>query len=339
MALETARRHPRVERLLRRDLAGGRVAHAYLFLGAQGVGRADMARRFARAALCRHVDAAGRPCDRCESCRHLEAGTHPDCREVGVPDGRQTIPISAVRDIQALSALSPRLSTARFFLILGAERLTPEAANCFLKTLEEPPGSSVFVLVAASLRALPQTIVSRCRIIRFGPVPISAIAENLRADGVEPEEAQWLALRSMGSPGAAEAFRREGLYLVNRELTQRLDTLILADNLELSDWLGAAAASAGDSPAAIRTALQDMLESVALYYRDRAAALQASPGSADLLGVPPAGHGGRSDAARRHLAAAAVVVEAIERIGANANRQITLDHMFTELALLAVGGQ
>ncbi len=339
MALDTTREHPAAERLLRGDLAGGRVAHAYLFLGAQGVGRADAARRFAGAVLCRHEHAADRPCGRCESCARLDAGTHPDYQEVGVPDGRQTVPISAIRDVQALSALKPGLSAARFFLILAAERLTPEAANCFLKTLEEPPGSSVFVLVAASLRTLPQTVVSRCRIVRFGAVPVGAIAGELQADGVEAEEAQWLALRSMGSPGAAEAFRREGLYVVSREVTERLDGLTLADNLDLSDWLAAAAAGAGDTPAATRTALQDMLESVALFYRDRATALRANRGFGAPPDAPPAGHGGGLDAARRDVAAATVVLEAIERIGANSNRQLTLDHMFTELALLSVGGR
>ncbi len=312
MAFEELSEQPQVARVLRAALRSDRMPHACMFLGAEGIGRCRAARELARVVLCLGDRPADDACGACESCRRMAAGTHPDYCEVGVPDGKQLLPIESVRHVQHLANLKPRLSARRFFVIREADRLTQEAANCFLKTLEEPPGGCVFVLVASTLHDIPQTIVSRCQLVRFRNTSPEALAERLRREGLEEAEALWLARRTRGSPGAARRFAEMGLRQFSEELQERMGRLSLRDNFELSDWLNSMAGEGAGSASEARKALQDLLDCLVVYYCDRA--LSAGDGDPDA-----------------DLDRADLVLETIERVGANANRTLALDHLFTEL--------
>lgn len=328
MAFENLKAQPGATRLLRSALLSGRLAHAYLFVGAQGVGRADAARQLARVVLCSSNPDPDDFCGSCENCRLMEAGSHPDYQETGVPEGKQLLPIGVIRVVQHRAGLKPRTAERRFFVIRDAERMTLEAASCFLKTLEEPPGGCVFVLVASSLRDVPETIVSRCRLVRFRNLPPTELAEQLERKGMDADEAWWLAHRCWGSPGAAERFREGELHRFNEELLGRLRKLSLRDNFGLSDWLNKEADDRTSSASDARRMLQDLLECVAVYYRDMALS-GADGGEAVRFNrdLDPTGHPGV------YLRQAASVLEAIERVGGNANRTLTLDNLFTEIAL------
>ncbi len=174
-------------RLLERVLKSGEVAHAYLFYGPPGVGKRTVARRFG-AALVAGGDAGAE--DR------ARRGLHPDLSEVE-PEGAFTT-IGQVREVVRLAASRPFEGARRVF-ILEADTLNVQAANALLKTLEEPEGEAVFVLLAASRERVLPTILSRARAVRFNPVPTNAVARFLDERGVEkPDLAAALGRGSVG---------------------------------------------------------------------------------------------------------------------------------------------
>ncbi len=332
MAFDNLTAQPRAVRLLRSALLSGRLPHAYLFVGARGVEKRRTARLLARVVLCEDRPRPDEFCGACRSCRLTEGDAHPDCHEIGVPEGKQRLPIGAIREVQRLAGLKPRLGAGRFFVLRDAERMTLEAANCFLKTLEEPPGDCLFVLIATSLQDLPETIVSRSRLVRFGNLPAAELVDRLRVKGLDADAAWWLAHRCWGSPGAAEDFREAELHRFNSELLKRLSEPLLRKNFELSDWLNKEAEGGTSSPSEARGRLQDLLECAATFYRDMALAGTGEASedvlfNRDLAGTTPTG------SPDLYLEQAESVLEAIERVGANANRTLTLDNLFTELAM------
>jgi DNA polymerase III subunit delta' len=176
-----------VVRLLENGLTVGHVAHAYLFFGPAGVGKRTVARRFG-AALVAGGDAAAE--DR------ARRGMHPDLAEVR-PEGAFTT-IGQVREILRLASGRPFEGARRVF-ILEADTLRIEAANALLKTLEEPEGETVFVLLAGSREGVMPTILSRAQAVRFNPVPTVEVEEFLRGRGVaEPGLAAALGRGSVG---------------------------------------------------------------------------------------------------------------------------------------------
>ena len=322
-------------RLLRAALRSGRLPHAYLFVGSSGTGRLAMARWLAQVLLCRRKVEPDECCGECDDCVAVASGRHPDYREAGVPAGKQLLPIDTIRDLQRAASLKPVLGVRRVFTVTEAEMMTIEAANCFLKTLEEPPGACFFVLIASSLRQIPETVVSRCQVVRFRNLPPDDLQHRLEEQGMDPEDAHWLARRSWGSPGLAQRLREMGLAAFNRELVQRLRAMSLEDNFGLSDWLDGLAKEGAASAARSRTALQEVLECALLYYRDLALAAAARGGTAELCnragedGIKELASGVEPDA---FVEDAELVLETIEGIGANANRRLALDRLFTGLA-------
>ena len=158
-------------RMLEKALSTGEVAHAYLFYGPSGVGRRTVARRFGAALV---ADGEGAAEDR------ARRGLHPDLAEVE-PEGAFTT-IGQIREVLRLAASRPFEGARRVFL-LRADTLNVQAANALLKTLEEPEGETVFVLLATSRDGVLPTISSRTRPVRFDPVPTAEVARFLEECG------------------------------------------------------------------------------------------------------------------------------------------------------------
>ncbi len=182
-------------RRLERSLAVGEVSHAYLFYGPPGVGKRTVARRFG-AALVSGGD------ERAED--RARRGLHPDLQEVE-PEGVFTT-IGQVREIVRQAASRPFEGARRVF-ILQADTLNVQAANALLKTLEEPEGRAVFLLLAASREGVLPTIVSRAQTVRFNPVPVAEVAKFLREQGDENPE--LVAALGRGNVGLSLRYARE----------------------------------------------------------------------------------------------------------------------------------
>ncbi|HLY22120.1 MAG TPA: DNA polymerase III subunit delta' [bacterium] len=217
--------------VLQGALRSGCVAHAYLFVGPEGVGRRAAALAFAQALLCatgfndmvagesadRRSAGGDDACGTCAACRKVAAGAHPDLRIIA-PGGRtesgaerRAVGIEQIRDLKREASYPPYEARWKVFIIEDAEAMRAEAANSLLKVLEEPPAQSVIILISESASALLPTIVSRSQIVRFTFVPAAEIAAALtERAGVPAAQAPFLGALAGGRPGLALRESAEG---------------------------------------------------------------------------------------------------------------------------------
>lgn len=157
MALERILDQPLAVDLLRRALASDRVAHAYAFVGPAGAGRMSTALAFSAELL-------GSP-SRQHPDLHVIVPTPPETNSRGA----RAIRIGAIRELERQASLRPVMARRKVFVLDEAERMTGEAPQAFLKTLEEPPAATVIILILPRARAVPATVLSRCQVVRFAP--------------------------------------------------------------------------------------------------------------------------------------------------------------------------
>ncbi len=187
--------------LLKRSVADGRVAHAYLLLGPPQIGKRTLALNFAQALNCQAQE-QDRPCGQCLSCHKIAHGTHPDVRLVEGEGG--TLKIDQIRGVQREVSFSTHEGRWKVYILRQMEQATTEAANCLLKTLEEPPPQVVLILTATTGEALLPTIVSRCQVLPLRPLPLDEVRQALAERwSIEPERAELLARLSGGRLGWA----------------------------------------------------------------------------------------------------------------------------------------
>lgn len=219
---------------LKRIIANDRVASAYLFTGIQGIGKTTTAIAFALLLNCLDpVD--GDPCARCESCKKIIDGNHPDLLMIEPDKEKTVIGINQIREIERHLAFSPVFGRYRVIIIDPAEKMTDEAANAFLKTLEEPPPRNIFILNVRDPGELLSTIVSRCQKVPFRPLPTQDIVDWLIHEGnVDKERAKVVARLSEGSLGRAIKLANDELFadrvhwltMLNSVANGSLDTLL-----------------------------------------------------------------------------------------------------------------
>ena len=234
------RGHAEIISRLRALAAAKRLPHALLFCGIEGVGKRRTAHVLVRTLLCETAGDA--PCGHCEACRTMAAGVHPDYFEVA-PEARgksaAMIRTDAVRDILIAASGAPVSADRRIILIDGADRMNEAAANRLLKTLEEPAGAVLFILITNAYDAILPTIRSRAVRIAFGALPRGEIEAELRACGTE--HAAAIAALADGSLGRAYALAEEGLSLRD----DALDLLTHLPDLGVEDiWARAEALGA-----------------------------------------------------------------------------------------------
>lgn len=347
--------HDRALALLRGALASGRLPHALLFHGPEGVGKATVARRLAMAFLCEAGGGSGEGCGHCAVCLRVERGLHPGFLVVGrlpakrsgkglagpepaeasevaeageeTPALRKEILVDQIRDMSEHAAFAPREGRGRVFVVDAADRMNLAAQNALLKTLEEPAGRSVFVLVTARPRLLLPTIRSRCVAVAFAPLAVGELAESLARRGMPAEEARARAELAAGRPGLA--LRLDvGASLERREAAVRaLDTL--AGSREAAGRLPAFAADLAGSS---EEDFVERLEVAASLLRDAARACL------DPASAPPAGGAQRLASIGRRIgpARAYEIVRSIERLRGelrfNLNRTLAAEALLAAVA-------
>ncbi len=268
---------------LRRSLREGRLSHAYLFTGPEGVGKHTLAMLLAMAVNCQGERPAEHawpdvPCLLCPSCSRIARGAHPDISEINLlvqaqtlEEGKKGAPakelkIDIIRNMQSAVGLNPHSAERKFYLIGDADRLNPEASNCLLKTLEEPPAHSVLILLAPDAESVLPTISSRCVQVQLRPLPRALTAAGLKeAWGAEDEQATTLAAHSGGRLGYAVGL------LSDREAMQRrraaLEEVSLLVGAPVLDRIEAASRYAKRFSDA-RPELFEMLEEWEAWWRD-----------------------------------------------------------------------
>jgi DNA polymerase III subunit delta' len=281
-------------------LAAGRLPHAMLFAGPVGVGRRTTALALARLLLCQKpsTDLTGRqtPCGSCRSCKQAAAGSHPDLNVITKELARyhddpavrnrvmQSLGIEVIR--QFVIAPAGRAATGagrKVFVLLEADLMSRDAQNCLLKTLEEPPPGVALILITDRPEQLLPTTLSRCGLVRFGPLPRGFVVQRLTDEGVDPAEADFWAGYTAGSLGRALKLTRAGMYDIKRSLADDLATLSVEGDATLGEKLASLADDLAEAQVkqvkkdeganlsknlATRQAAGTLLELLASLYRD-----------------------------------------------------------------------
>jgi len=223
MIWERLRGHADQAAMFRRCVARERLAHGYLFVGPEGVGKKLFVRLLAQCLFCTRIDdALLDACGECDSCRQMQAGTHADFLTVNCPEGKSELPLELLvgsREHRGRAglcyelALRPLSSERKIAVIDDANKLNQQGANALLKTLEEPPSYAMLFLIAENSHGILPTIRSRCQQVRFGPLPRSDVARLLcDLSLVEDDaEADTVAALSDGSMAVAEQLLNPGL--------------------------------------------------------------------------------------------------------------------------------
>ena len=301
----------------------GRLSHAYLFLGPEGVGKASTARALAAALNCAQPGADGDACGTCPSCRRMQAGTHPDFLVISPEESKAQIKIEAIRELRRLTEYPPLGGGWRVVLIKPAEALSVQndaAANALLKTLEEPPPQHLLVLTARSEADLLPTIVSRCHKLAFAPLPSALIIQELEKRRSLPRtQAALVAALSGGSLGRALALDPEELVRQRDQVLSDLAQLNRGATSVVLEWALRLTKNRAD--------LNNFLLLAQLWYRDLLLSHFQAPASLlahqDLLPTLEQARGSGAPAA--WFANFAFLGTAQRHLQANLNPELTLD--------------
>jgi DNA polymerase-3 subunit delta' len=211
---------PRLRRLTEKD-----VACALLIDGEEGTGRRFATTQAIKEALCSGTHEVG--CT-CYDCTQIDRGTHPDVTVV-VPEGDKDLGIDAIRDLIEISKSYPSMSALRFFVIDGADRLTSAASNALLKTLEQPPPTSRFVLLTENYRDVMPTIRSRCGRITFSRLSENIVLSLLQRFESDPTKALVCARIADGSIGRAIRYWGSGRLHLRDQVLSLLELGLMGD--------------------------------------------------------------------------------------------------------------
>jgi DNA polymerase-3 subunit delta' len=190
--------------MLKHQLLGEDLRHAYLITGAPGIGRRTLALRFVQALNCQSPLEPGEPCLSCRICQQIERQQYADMSVVQAEQEGKEIKIDQVRSLQHSLSLAPYESSYRVALLLGFHNANANAQNAMLKTLEEAPSRAILLVTSDSLEGLLPTIVSRCEVLRLRPLPMEQIAGYLQeTHKLDRDRAMVLAHLAEGRPGFA----------------------------------------------------------------------------------------------------------------------------------------
>ena len=252
-------------RILTTFLQNGTIPHALLFTGIEGVGKESAATAFAMACNCAGEipnpsrQETSSPCGICKPCRKIEAGNHPDIIRVK-PSG-PFIKIDQIRSLCQTLAMKPYEAKRRVVIITNAQAMNPAASNALLKMLEEPPVSTILILVATHTSDLLPTIVSRCQQLRFKPISSKYLESVLvQKHGLDAGDAMIITTMAGGS--LSRALRMHRTHWINRRnwLIKEMDALSTGSVNRLLAF--------GEQLSKNKDVVQDSLEVMKSWLRD-----------------------------------------------------------------------
>lgn len=194
-----------IKKILTEAVRSGTVSHSYMFIGTDGIGKKMIAKEFAKMILC-NSSSNNKPCEICKSCIEFYNENNPDFIEIN-PDGN-SIKIEQIREIQNKIIEKPIISNKKVYIIDDSEKMTKEAQNCLLKTLEEPPEFIVIILITSNENLMLNTIKSRCTKINFSKLSDNEIINILKSFNINDINKNILKA-SEGSVGKALQFEEK----------------------------------------------------------------------------------------------------------------------------------
>jgi DNA polymerase III subunit delta' len=205
----------------------GRLPHSLLLTGPAGVGKRHFARATSARLLCNHGPDEAPACGRCRDCLQLAAGSHPDFRYVGPESPEAPIKIDQIRELSGFLMHTSQRNRVKIVILEPADRLNINAANALLKTLEEPPATSLLLLVSTAPGRLPATVRSRCQRLAFALPPRSEAHAWLSKASPETADTELLLRLARGAPLLAREWADAGLLAQRRALFEAWKALLI----------------------------------------------------------------------------------------------------------------
>ncbi len=237
MSWDRIRGHDAARTQLQTAFQRGRLAHAYLLVGPEGVGKHLFAIEFAKSLLCESPPAPLTACDRCPACIQVAAGTHPDLMTARRAEDENELSIEVMRELCTNLGRKASRGTRKVGIVEEADEFNANSANAFLKVLEEPPAGSVLILLATTLdRQLP-TILSRCQVLAFHPLRDSEVRAVLADHGIaDAALVDRLVRLAGGSPGRAVALNDDSVWKFREHLLAAITATRPDSNAILAGW-------------------------------------------------------------------------------------------------------
>ena len=314
--------HDRIVEVLRRSLRSGKTAHSYLFEGVPGCGRKKTAMALVQALFCSILPDDA--CGSCPSCRKIDSGNHPDIHVVAPLPDKRDISIDQLREMQHILSLRPYEAPRKVCIIEPAERMSVSAANSLLKTLEEPPGNALIILLTENAGMLLSTVRSRCQLIRLAPLSPEHVLALLERSGMAPDTAALLAPMAGGSLQRALELDNETLTARREVVLSRVDQL---DIRRIASVFDAAEELSGN-----RDATLELLDMLLSFFRD---AVHLGAGSGEIVNrsLRPALEAiATRRSFPRNLELLERIYETRRDVQRNANPKLALDHLFMAMA-------
>lgn len=219
---------------LKRSLEEDKVSHSYMFVGIEGIGKQLIAKAFAQMILCTNETEKG--CNKCKSCIEFQSQNHPDFLYIE-PDGN-SIKIEQIRYLQRKIQEKPIISNKKVYIINDADKMTQEAQNCLLKTLEEPPEYSIIILIGSNENAFLNTIKSRCMKLTFQPIASEEIKQYMEKTYGMSNINENMLEAFQGSIGKAIALKDKKEEYENIEkMIEKLDKTDMTELMQLGSAL------------------------------------------------------------------------------------------------------
>jgi len=314
--------HDRIIEVLRRSLRNGKTAHSYLFEGINGSGRRKTALAMIQALFCTSLPDDA--CGLCPSCRKINGGNHPDIHLIAPLPDKRDISVEQLREMQHDLSLRPYEAPRKACIIDPAERMSVGAANSLLKTLEEPPGNALIILLTENAGVLLPTVRSRCQLIRFAPLSPEHMLTLLERSGMNSEAAALIVPMSGGSLQKALELDNEALVARREALLSRVEQLNINRIATVFD--------SAEELSGNRDATLELLDMLLSFYRD---AVHLGAGNGDIVNRTVRG-AIESIAARRTMPRNIELLERIYEtrrdVQRNANPKLSLDHLFMKMA-------
>jgi DNA polymerase-3 subunit delta' len=252
----------RVIKILTKSIKENKVSSSYIFVGSEGIGKKFTAIEFAKALNCLNLNKNLEACENCQSCIGINKQFYPDLKIVEA--AKDSIKIDQIREIRKEIELKPFKSRKKIYIIDHADKMTLEASNCLLKTIEEPPYYAIIILICPKIDSILPTIVSRCHIINFSLVTSLKIKEQLlnKITNLEKDEAEIISKLAQGSIG--EAFK----LLTDKEYFVRRETLLNYLSAIIPGKYGKDFFEKAERVISEIDRIEEILEMIKLWYRD-----------------------------------------------------------------------